>query len=406
MTPILEVDIDVTMTFPERFSSLPEYAFPRLRSLLDAHAPGGDAIHMTIGEPQHEFPRWISEIIYENADGFGKYPPNDGSPELRSAVSGWVADRFGVDLDPALQVMAVNGTREGLFSACLALCPEKTSTGAQPVVLTPNPFYQVYAVAAVASGAEPVFVSATAATGFLPNFAELDTDLLERVEIAYICSPSNPQGAVASREYLETLIGLAEKHDFKVFADECYSEIYRNSPPVSALQVATDMGAHPERVVIFHSLSKRSNLPGLRSGFVAGGPESIARMKQLRAYSGAPLPLPLQRVAEKVWADEAHVNTNRALYAEKYEVADEVFKSLQGYLAPEAGFFLWLPVDDGEAAALKLWCETGVRVLPGAYLSRDTGGENPGKDYIRVALVAPKEEMQRGLVLLRDCLYT
>ncbi len=393
------------MVFPERFSNLPEYVFPRLRGLLDAHAPGGDVIHMSIGEPRHPFPDWVTDIISANADGFAKYPPNDGTPELRGEISGWIKRRFNVSLDADTRIMALNGTREGLFNACLALCPERTRDGGQPVVLVPNPFYQVYAVAAAAVGAQPVFVSATAETGFLPDYASLDPALLDRVEIAYICSPSNPQGAVASRDYLRDLLALAEKHDFRIFADECYSEIYRDTPPPGALDVANEIGADPERVFVFHSLSKRSNLPGLRSGFVAGGPKGIKAIKQLRAFAGAPLPLPLQRVAEKVWADEAHVIASRAQYVEKFEIADAVFGSVPGYVPPQAGFFLWLPVDDGEAAALKLWRETGVRALPGAYLSRDVNGENPGKNYIRVALVAPKKEMQRGLIQLRDCLY-
>jgi aspartate/methionine/tyrosine aminotransferase len=228
---------------------------------------------------------------------------------------------------------------------------------------------------------------------------------LNRTAIAYICSPSNPQGAVASRAYWADLIALAEKHDFQIFADECYSEIYRYDAPVGALQVAQEVGADPERVVIFHSLSKRSNLPGLRSGFVAGGPRSIAEVKQLRNYAGAPLPLPLQKVAERAWGDEAHVVENRAQYIEKFKVADEVFGGMQGYKGPEAGFFLWLPVANGEAAALELWRRTGVRVLPGAYLSRDVNGTNPGQGYIRVAMVAPINDMRRGLIQLRDCLY-
>ncbi|SNR32641.1 aminotransferase class I/II-fold pyridoxal phosphate-dependent enzyme [Puniceibacterium sediminis] len=390
--------------FPERFSNLPAYAFPRLRSLLDAHAPGGPVAHMTIGEPKHAFPEWITGIITENAHEFGKYPPNDGTPELRDAIAAWIQQRYGVSVDPETDVMPVNGTREGLYNAAMALCPE-TKHGKQPIVLTPNPFYQVYMVAAISVGAEPVFVPATAATGHLPDYAGLPTEVLDRTTLAYLCSPANPQGAVADRAYWETLIALGEKHDFQILADECYSEIYRDTPPVGALQVARDMGADPERVVIFHSLSKRSNLPGLRSGFVAGGPQSIARIRQLRAYAGAPLPLPLQRVAEKVWADEAHVVENRRLYQEKFAVADRMFGNVPGYLPPEAGFFLWLPVEDGEAAALKLWQETGVRVLPGAYLSRDTKEGNPGAGYIRVAMVAPLDELKDGLGRLRECLY-
>jgi len=392
------------MTYPERFTNLPDYAFPRLRALLDGHAPGGEPISMSIGEPRHAFPDWVPAVIAEHAHEFGKYPPNEGSPELLNAIAGWISRRYGVQVALDRQIMALNGTREGLFNAALALCPERTATGQQPVVLMPNPFYQVYAVAALAAGAEPNYVPATHNTGFLPDYANLPADVLDRVEIAYLCSPSNPQGAVASREYLAQLVELAERYDFRIFADECYSEIYADEPPCGAMQVATEMGASPERVVMFNSLSKRSNLAGLRSGFVAGGPETIARIKQLRAYAGAPLPLPLQRVAEKIWADETHVDHNRMLYREKYQLADEIFGLVPGYVSPKAGFFLWLPVDDGEAATLKIWTQTGVRVLPGSYLSRDVGGFNPGKDYIRVAMVAPREELQSGLNKLRNCL--
>lgn len=391
------------MAFPERFSNLPDYAFPRLRKLLDAHAPGGDPIAMTIGEPRHPMPDFVGPIFAGNLAGFGVYPPNDGTPELLSAITGWIKRRYGASLAQD-QVMVLNGTREGLFNACVALCPEAKG-GKTPVVLMPNPFYQVYAVAALTVGAEPVYVPATAATGFLPDYASLPPATLDRVAVAYFCSPANPQGAVASRTYWRDLLALAEKHDFLIFADECYSEIWRSAPPPGALEVAAEMGANPERVFSFHSLSKRSNLPGLRSGFVAGGAQGIAQMRKLRSFAGAPLPLPIQRVSEAAWADETHVVENRALYQDKFRAADAIFAGLQGFQCPEGGFFLWLPVEDGEAAALKLWRETGVRVLPGAYLSRDAGGQNPGKTYLRVALVAPKEEMQRGLIQLRDCLY-
>ncbi len=392
------------MVFPERFSNLPEYAFPRLRTLLDAHAPGDTPIAMTIGEPRHAFPPWIGQVLASNMDGFGRYPENDGVASLLQAQAAWLGRRYWVRVDPATQVLALNGTREGLYNACMALCPERKN-GQQPVVLTPNPFYQVYAVAALSVGAEPVYLPATQATGELPDFDAVDPRILDRTAIAYICSPANPQGAVASVAYWENLINLAERHDFKILADECYAEIYRNRAPVGALQVAQRMGADPERVMVFHSLSKRSNLPGLRSGFCAGGPQSIARMKQLRAYSGAPLPLPLQAVAEQVWSDETHVEENRALYRAKYEIADEIFADVPGYTPPQAGFFLWLPVEDGEQATLKLWRETGVRVLPGAYLAREVDGVTPGQDRIRVAMVAEQEEMRRGLIKLHKALY-
>lgn len=391
------------MAFPERFSNLPEYAFPRLRSLLDAHAPGGPAVAMTIGEPRHPMPDFVGPVLAENLSGFAIYPANDGTPDLLGAISGWIGRRYGVDVGPD-RLMALNGTREGLFNAAVALCPE-TKRGKRPVVLMPNPFYQVYAVAALAMGAEPIYVPATAATGFLPDYASLPAEVLDRVAIAYLCSPANPQGAVASTDYWADLLALAERHDFQIFADECYAEIYRNAPPPGILTVAAATGADPERALSFHSLSKRSNLPGLRSGFVAGGKQSITRIRQLRAFAGAPLPMPLQKISQLAWEDEAHVTASRALYVEKFALADQIFAGTQSYQSPEAGFFLWLPVADGEEAALKLWRETGVRVLPGAYLSRDVAGENPGAGYIRVALVAPKDETQRGLSLLRDCLY-
>ncbi len=392
------------MQFPERFSNLPSYAFPRLRALLDAHAPGGEVMHMSIGEPKHPFPPWISEVIAENAPGFNSYPPNDGSAALRAAIAGWVGRRHGVELDPDSRIMALNGTREGLYNVAMALVPEARN-GQRPVVLIPNPFYQVYMVAALSVGAEPVFVPATEATGHLPDYAALPPALLNRVAAAYVCSPANPQGAVAGREWWRRLLELAERYDFRIFSDECYSEIYRHTPPPGALEVAAQTGADPERVVVFNSLSKRSNLPGLRSGFVAGGAESIARVKTLRAYAGAPLPGPLQAAAARVWADEAHVKANRALYREKYAIADEILGGVPGYRSPEAGFFLWLPVEDGERAALRLWTDTGIRVLPGAYLAQDGPGGNPGKGYVRVAMVAPGDELRRGLIRLRDCLY-
>ncbi len=391
------------MAFPERFSNLPDYAFPRLRKLLDHHPAGGDPIAMTIGEPRHAMPDFVAPILAAHVHEFGVYPPNDGTPSLLAAISAWLKRRYDVEIADN-RLMVLNGTREGLFNACIALCPE-TKRGKQPVVLMPNPFYQVYAVAALTVGAEPVYVPATAATGFLPDYAALPAEVLDRVAVAYICSPANPQGSVASRAYWTQLLALAEKHDFTVLADECYSDIWRSAPPLGALQVAAEVGTDPERVFTFHSLSKRSNLPGLRSGFVAGGAQGMARIRQLRAFAGAPLPLPIQRVSEAAWNDEGHVTASRALYHAKFDLADQIFAGIQGFTCPEGGFFLWLPVEDGEKATLKLWQKTGVRVLPGAYLSRDVGGHNPGAGYIRVALVASYDETKAGLTALRDCIY-
>jgi len=310
------------MVYPERFSSLPEATWPRLRGLLDHRTPGGEVINMTIGEPQHAFPDFVRDVLTANMAGFRKYPNNNGTANLPDAICLWL--------------------------------PE---------------------------------------------------DVLQRTTLAYICSPANPQGAVADAAYWTKLITLAEKYDFKIFSDECYSEIYRNQVPMGALEAAQKLGCDPDRVVIFHSLSKRSNLAGLRSGFCAGGQESIRRMRQLRAYAGSPLPEPLQAVATAAWRDEAHVVENRGLYQQKYTVADQIMGDVPGYMSPEAGFFLWLPVDSGEAAAVKLWEETGVRTLPGAYLARDFNGVNPADKFLRVAMVAPTQEMQRGLTIIRDCLY-
>ena len=384
---------------PTRFDTLPTATWPRLRALLDGHAPGGGIINMTIGEPKHPFPGWVGPTLIEAIAEFNSYPDNNGTPELRKSIGGFLNRRYGVSMDIDSQLMVLNGTREGLFNAVVALCQTNSN------ILIPNPFYQVYTVAAMAIGAQPVYLPASMKSGFLPDLDALTSAELNKASAFFLCSPSNPQGAVASVDYWMRLIALAETYDFKIFADECYSEIYRRSPPPGALEVSAQMGADPERVVAFHSLSKRSNLPGLRSGFVASGAKNIARIKQLRAYSGCPVAGPIQHVSAQVWADEDHVVANRQLYCGKFEAADHIFANIQSYNSPEAGFFLWLPVEDDEVAALKLWTETGVRVLPGSYLGQVANEQNPGSGYIRVALVAPKEEMQRGLTNMRDCLY-
>ncbi len=394
------------MAIPERFSNLPDYAFPRLRALLAGIPAGGDPVVLTIGEPRHALPDFTGPILAAHLGEFSKYPSNEGTPDLLAAISGWLGRRHGIEVAPE-RIVTLNGTREGLFNAALALSPEQKN-GQKPAILIPNPFYQVYAVAAAAVGAEPVFVPATAESGNMPRFADLDPALLDRVTIAYLCSPANPQGAIASEEYLQDVIALAERHDFLIFSDECYSEIWRDAPPPGALAVATRMGL-ADRVVMFNSLSKRSNLAGLRSGFAAGGPGQIAQMRRLRSYAGAPLPLPIQRVSAAAWADEAHVEASRALYQQKYAIADRVLGNVPGYQPVQGGFFLWLPVPpeigDSEAAAKKLWAEEGIQVLPGTYLSRDTAGGNPGRNFLRVALVATANETEAALNRLKNCLY-
>ena len=400
------------MQFPTKFEELPEYAFPRLRALLSGTAPGGPEIPMSIGEPQHAIPEFVPAVLAEHSATLNRYPPNEGIPELRQAISDWLGRRFGVAetyRDPDKHILPLNGTREGLFNTCLALSPEIKGAN-RPAVLLPNPFYQCYAVAALAAGAEPVYLPCIAETGHLPDFAALPLHLLDRTTVAYICSPANPQGAVADRAYWQTLLELAETHDFRIFADECYCEIYRDTPPTGAIEVAAEIGADPDRLVAFHSLSKRSNLAGLRSGFAFTGAGNMARMRQLRSYSGAPMPIPAQYAAAATWAEETHVAANRALYCEKFVLADDILGNMPGYMSPRAGFFLWLRVGDGhgEEAALRLWREAGVKCLPGKYLSRPTpewlGGGDPGSEYVRLALVAPASEVRRGLEAVRSVL--
>lgn len=391
------------METPKRFANQPVATWPRLRGLLDVIEPGGDVINMTIGTPMHAFPDFVGPELSARMADFRGYPDNNGTPELLTSIQNWVNRRYGVMLEHN-QLMVLNGTREGLYNAAMALCPE-VKNGQRPIILGPNPFYPVYGAAGRSVNARVEYMNTTPDTGDLPDFAALPKEILDRTAIAYICSPANPQGAVADKAYWKVLFDLAEKHDFLIFSDECYSEIYRSTPPPGALEMAKVFDADPERVVVFHSLSKRSNLAGLRSGFCAAGPEAMARIRALRASSGAPVPAPIQAVSAKVWDDEAHVEANRALYAEKFDLADEILGNVPGFRSPEAGFFLWLPVEDGEAAAVKLWKETGVRTLPGSYISTKTDAGDPGAKFIRVALVAPKEDVQRGLSQLRECIY-
>jgi N-succinyldiaminopimelate aminotransferase len=389
--------------YPERFSHLPEYAFPRLRALLDGHKFVGPQFNMTIGEPQHLYPLWIKDVLLDHLDGFNRYPANDGIEKLQISIVDWFYKRFGVTLSSDKNILPLNGTREGLYNVSMALCPEKLSDR-QPFVLIPNPFYQVYMISALSVNSEPLFISTDEQSGHLPDYFGLKAAILNRTSAAYICSPSNPQGAVATVDYLTALIELAEKYDFIIFADECYSEIYRYAPPPGLMQVSEKLGADPNRVVTFHSLSKRSNLPGLRSGFAASGEKNIKQMKQLKAYSGAPIPEPLQHVSASVWSDEEHVVKNRKIYEKKYKIADQIFDDFDGYFSPEAGFFLWINVGDGEKVALELWQNCGVRVLPGRYLAKDFNGQSPGDQFIRVAMVSELEETKRGLSKIREFL--
>lgn len=374
--------------FPGRLAALPPSAFAKLATLLDGVAPGDTPISLAVGDPQGEVPVFVTEAIVRHADRFGVYPPINATQEWREAAAGWLKRRFALpSVDPDKQLLPLNGTREGLFLAPFIVTPEAKG-GGRPVILLPNPFYQCYAAAALACGAEPVFVRADATNGFLPDFTALPKAILERAAAAYLCSPSNPEGACASENYWRTLFALADEYDFTVFADECYADIYRDKPPVGALGVR---GAPFERLLSFHSLSKRSGLPGLRSGMVAGDAKLMAKFRALRNYAGPQVPLPVIAASAAAWSDEIHVAANRARYVERLALAERLLGSRAGFRLPEGGFFLWLEVGDGVETALKLWRKGGVRVLPGAMMGRESDPgkprTNPGFPYIRVALV-------------------
>ena len=394
------------MDFPGRFENLPLYAFPRLRELLDGIKPGGREISMTIGEPKHSFPEWVTDIIVKNAKGFNDYPSNEGIPELKEAIVGWVQRRYGVSLDTQNNILALNGTREGLYNSLIALCPEKKNNS-RPVVLIPNPFYQVYMASSLTVNAEPYFVEAKPENNHLPDFSEVPKEVLRRTAGVYLCSPSNPQGAIATIEYWIELIKLAEEYDFKIFADECYSEIYRGTPPIGGLEACAQLNGNMDNVLVLHSLSKRSSAPGLRCGFVAGDPRLIDLYRTIRSYAAVAVPLPILAAGEALWRDEAHVDINRAHYRRLFTAAEEILGHINGFSNPPGGFYLWLDVDDGEATALKLWSEAGVKCMPGGYMAQNDPftGVNPVSQYLRVCLVHDKvtavEALERISVVLQ-----
>ena len=396
------------MPLNARLDTVGDYPFDRLRALLGDVMPPADItpIPLSLGEPQHAPPAFLAETVAREAAGWSKYPPMKGTEIARAAIASWLTRRYGLPegmIDGESMVIPVSGTREALFMIALAAVPE-TKNGDKPVVLMPNPFYQVYLGAAVMAGAEPVFVPAGKDDGFLPDFASLPEDTLNRTALAYYCSPANPQGAIASMDTMKSLVGLARDHDFLLVSDECYSELYYGAPPTGAAEACAELGGSLANVAVMNSLSKRSSAPGLRSGFVAGDPDLIRRFARLRDYGGAPPPLPLLAAATALWSDEDHVVANRAVYAEKYDVAAEILSDRFGYYTPEGGFYLWLDVGDGEDAALRLWRDAGVRVIPGEYLAREADGIHPGRGYIRLALVHDKDTTAEALTRLANVL--
>ncbi|WP_404382782.1 aminotransferase class I/II-fold pyridoxal phosphate-dependent enzyme [Caenispirillum salinarum] len=398
------------MKFNQRLDRLSEYPFARLNALLqDIPAPADGGMILSIGEPQHASPALLTETAAAHAHLWNKYPPVNGTPDHRAAVAEWATRRYGLPdgmVEADRHILPVAGTREALFMLGEVAIPSDESART-PLVAMPNPFYQVYLGAAVMNGAEPLMLTAGAETGFLPDVAGLPGDVLDRLAIVYYCSPANPQGAVATLDQWKTLVRLARDHDFLLVADECYSEIWRDAPPPGALDACRELGGDLSNVVVFNSLSKRSSVPGLRSGFVLGDPEVIARFARLRSYSAAGTALPLLAAAAALWRDEAHVEENRALYQDKMAAADRILGPKLGLetVAPAGGFFLWLDVGDGEAVTRRLWAEAGIKVLPGRYLTVDEAdGSNAGAPYIRMALVHDQQKTEAALTRIAEVL--
>ncbi|EKS34671.1 aminotransferase class I/II-fold pyridoxal phosphate-dependent enzyme [Afipia broomeae] len=369
--------------------------FARLTELLSPYTPGKPLINMSIGEPQHPVPGFVGPVLASHINDFGRYPIAKGIEPFRKTAAAWVSRRFALAkaIDPETEILVLNGSREGLFFAAIAAARYVSPRKGTPAILMPNPFYPAYAAGARAAGCEAVFLATTRENGFLPNLDSLSAETLDRTVAFYLASPANPQGSVPSRAYFDRVKQLADRHGFIVLSDECYSEIYTGEAPGSMLASAGNDFAN---VVAFQSLSKRSNLPGLRVGFVAGDRNFLARFHELRNVAAPQVPVPLQHVAVAAYGDETHVDANRRLYRIKFDLADQILGNRFGYRRPAGGFCIWLDVSahgGDEAATVKLFKEGGVRVIPGSYLARpQADGSNPGNGYIRVALVQQDSE--------------
>ncbi len=388
------------------------YPFEKLAQLKQGIIPPIDKPHiaLSMGEPTHATPHLIQEALLTHLHGLANYPTTKGIPELRQTIAGWISRRFKIPaeaVNPETQVLPVNGTREALFSFAQCLID---STKNSPVVIMPNPFYQIYEGAALLAGAEPYYLNTVEDSGYLPDFDAVPDEIWQRCQLIYICSPGNPTGSVIDQAGHEKLLNLAEKYDFVIASDECYTEIYddENNPPPGLLQTAYNMGNTAfNRCVIFHSLSKRSNAPGLRSGFVAGDAEILKHYFQYRTYHGCAMPLPSQHASIQAWQDEHHVIENRRLYREKFAAFIDILGDVCTVIKPPASFYVWLKIPLPAASpfskgglrgisdtefARQLFAKQNITVLPGSYLSRDFDGINPGLNHVRIALVAPLDE--------------
>jgi N-succinyldiaminopimelate aminotransferase len=388
-----------------RLALLQPYPFERLAALNREVTPPEHLSHimMSIGEPKHPAPAFVVEALQAALGALGTYPAAAGLPEFRAACAGWLRRRFGVaGIDAATMVLPVNGTREALFAFAQAVI----DTTRPAAVLMPNPFYQIYEGAALLAGAEPVFMNTTAATGYLPDLDAVPVADWRRCQLLYVCSPGNPTGAVMDLAYLRRVLELADRYGFVVAADECYADLYDDeaTPPPGLLAACEATGrSNYERCVVFHSLSKRSSVPGLRSGFVAGDPAILAAFRLYRTYHGCALPVHVQQASIPAWNDDAHAAANRALYRAKFDAVLPILSEVLELRRPPASFYLWPRVEGSdEALARELFAAQHLTVLPGSYLARDTASGNPGRQHLRISLVAPLTECVEAALRIRD----
>lgn len=376
---------------------LQPYPFEKLKALKDgvSHPQHLEPIALSIGEPKHQPPEFVKQTLLQHIDKLSNYPSTKGIPELSEAIALWLTRRFSLQegsIDPVRQVLPVNGTREALFAFAQAVI----NRAEKPLVVSPNPFYQIYEGAAYLAGAEPYFLDCIEDNGFIPDFDAVSDEIWQRCQLLFLCSPGNPTGAVIDSATLQKVIALADKFDFVIASDECYSELYfdESKPPVGLLQACADMGRDDyRRCVVFHSLSKRSNLPGLRSGFVAGDADILKAFLLYRTYHGCAMPIQHQLASMAAWSDEQHVISNRDQYRLKFDAVLNIIGNDLDVKKPDASFYLWprTPITD-TTFAQQLYSQQHVTVLPGQYISRDNNGANPGENRVRMALVAPLQE--------------
>ncbi|MEO8062735.1 MAG: succinyldiaminopimelate transaminase [Pseudomonadota bacterium] len=396
-----------------RLELLAAYPFERLARLKAGITPPANLTHiaMSIGEPKHAPPPFVIDALRRELGKLDSYPATAGLAETRAACAAWLGRRFKVTVEPDTMVLPVNGTREALFSFVQAMVSARENApGDKPVVAMPNPFYQIYEGAALLAGAQPVFLNTTAGNRFQPDLDSVSAQVWKRCEVLFLCSPGNPTGAVLSLEFLRHALELAERHDFVIASDECYADLYRDeaAPPPSLLQAALANGHDSfQRCVVFHSLSKRSSVPGLRSGFVAGDPAIIKPYLLYRTYHGCAMPVPTQLASIAAWSDDTHAAANRELYREKYARVLPILAPVLDVVEPDGAFYLWPDVQrDDEIFTRDLFATQNLTILPGSYLARDTPAGNPGRQRVRISLVAPVDECVSAAHRIRIFLET